>query len=203
MVIRWSVSRCLRFIDGHPSPSTNRKWMSCRTRHSHNQIKILGRSFPCSRAGRTVVAETDRVSARRDAIDQIDRTTLIVSTHPQQKSGWLRRNSSTRCAGHRQRGAVRVEGCHVRSVSASGMAQADSAWGGLHTRWICAFRGVAVDVLRALAGAGYAAGKATQGRGDFAGACCVSAARHNRTRHRDDLAFADSDRCAERRWLAR
>lgn len=39
-----------------------------------------------------VVVETDPVSALRDAIDQLEPDEVIVSTHPQQKSGWLRRN---------------------------------------------------------------------------------------------------------------
>jgi hypothetical protein len=40
-----------------------------------------------------VVVETDPVSALRDAIDQLEPDEIIVSTHPQQKSGWLRRNA--------------------------------------------------------------------------------------------------------------
>jgi hypothetical protein len=40
-----------------------------------------------------VVVETDPVSALRDAILQIEPDEVIVSTHPQQKSGWLRRNA--------------------------------------------------------------------------------------------------------------
>jgi hypothetical protein len=40
-----------------------------------------------------VVVETDPVSALRDAINQLEPTEIIVSTHPQQKSGWLRRNA--------------------------------------------------------------------------------------------------------------
>jgi hypothetical protein len=39
-----------------------------------------------------VVVETDPVSALRDAIDQLEPDEIVVSTHPQQKSGWLRRN---------------------------------------------------------------------------------------------------------------
>jgi hypothetical protein len=39
-----------------------------------------------------VVVETDPVSALRDAIDQLEPDEIIVSTHPQQKSGWLRRD---------------------------------------------------------------------------------------------------------------
>jgi hypothetical protein len=40
-----------------------------------------------------VVVETDPVSALRDAIDQLEPDGVIVSTHPQQQSGWLRRNA--------------------------------------------------------------------------------------------------------------
>jgi hypothetical protein len=40
-----------------------------------------------------VVVESDPVSALRDAIDQLEPDEVIVSTHPQQKSGWLRRNA--------------------------------------------------------------------------------------------------------------
>jgi hypothetical protein len=40
-----------------------------------------------------VVVETDPVSALRDAIEQIEPDEVVVSTHPQQKSGWLRRNA--------------------------------------------------------------------------------------------------------------
>ncbi len=40
-----------------------------------------------------IVVETDPISALRDAIDQLEPDEVIVSTHPQQKSGWLRRNA--------------------------------------------------------------------------------------------------------------
>jgi hypothetical protein len=40
-----------------------------------------------------VVVETDPVSALRDAIAQLEPDEVIVSTHPRQKSGWLRRNA--------------------------------------------------------------------------------------------------------------
>jgi predicted deacetylase len=40
-----------------------------------------------------IVVETDPVSALRDGIDQLEPDEVIVSTHPQQKSGWLRRNA--------------------------------------------------------------------------------------------------------------
>jgi hypothetical protein len=40
-----------------------------------------------------IVVESDPVSALRDAIHQLEPHEVIVSTHPQQKSGWLRRNA--------------------------------------------------------------------------------------------------------------
>ena len=40
-----------------------------------------------------VVVESDPVSALRDAIDQLRPDEVIVSTHPQPQSGWLRRNA--------------------------------------------------------------------------------------------------------------
>lgn len=40
-----------------------------------------------------VVIESDPVSALRDAIHQLEPDEVIVSTHPQQKSGWLRGNA--------------------------------------------------------------------------------------------------------------
>jgi len=40
-----------------------------------------------------VVVETDPVSALRDAVNQLEPDEIIVSTHPLQKSGWLRRNA--------------------------------------------------------------------------------------------------------------
>jgi hypothetical protein len=40
-----------------------------------------------------VVVEADPVSALRDAIAQLEPDEIIVSTHPQEKSGWLRRNA--------------------------------------------------------------------------------------------------------------
>jgi len=43
--------------------------------------------------GTGIVVETDPVASLRDAIDQLEPDEIIVSTHPQQKSGWLRRNA--------------------------------------------------------------------------------------------------------------
>jgi hypothetical protein len=40
-----------------------------------------------------VVVESDPVSALRDGIAQLEPDEIIVSTHPQQQSGWLRRNA--------------------------------------------------------------------------------------------------------------
>jgi hypothetical protein len=39
-----------------------------------------------------VVIEADPVSALRDAIQQLEPDEVVVSTHPQKQSGWLRRN---------------------------------------------------------------------------------------------------------------
>jgi hypothetical protein len=39
-----------------------------------------------------VVVETDPVSALRDATDRLQPDEIVVSTHPQKQSGWLRRN---------------------------------------------------------------------------------------------------------------
>ncbi len=49
-----------------------------------------------------LVVDADPVNALRDAIHQLEPDEIIVSTHPQQKSGWLRRNAvdqMRRCAG--------------------------------------------------------------------------------------------------------
>jgi hypothetical protein len=40
-----------------------------------------------------VVVEADPVSALRDAIAQLEPDEIVVSTHPKEKSGWLRRNA--------------------------------------------------------------------------------------------------------------
>jgi len=40
-----------------------------------------------------VVVESDPVSALRDAVNQLEPDEVIVSTHPRQKSGWLRRDA--------------------------------------------------------------------------------------------------------------
>jgi len=40
-----------------------------------------------------VVVESDPVAALRDAIHQLEPDEVIVSTHPESKSGWLRRNA--------------------------------------------------------------------------------------------------------------
>lgn len=39
-----------------------------------------------------IVVEADPVSALRDAIHQLEPDEIVVSTHPQKQSGWLRRN---------------------------------------------------------------------------------------------------------------
>jgi hypothetical protein len=51
-----------------------------------------------------IVVESDPVAALRDAVDQLHPDEVIVSTHPQAKSGWLRRNAveqMRRVAAHR------------------------------------------------------------------------------------------------------
>ena len=56
-----------------------------------------------------VVVEADPVSALRDAIDQLEPDEIIVSTHPQKQSGWLRRNmvdQMRRVAGDRSRSST-------------------------------------------------------------------------------------------------
>ena len=40
-----------------------------------------------------VVVEADPVSALRDAVAQLEPDEIVVSTHPQRQSGWLRRNA--------------------------------------------------------------------------------------------------------------
>jgi hypothetical protein len=50
-----------------------------------------------------VVVEADPVSALRDAIDHLEPDEVIVSTHPQKQSGWMRRNmveQMQRVSGH-------------------------------------------------------------------------------------------------------
>jgi hypothetical protein len=43
-------------------------------------------------AAHGLVVDADPVSAVRDAIAQLEPDAIVVSTHPQEKSGWLRRN---------------------------------------------------------------------------------------------------------------
>jgi hypothetical protein len=45
------------------------------------------------------VVDADPVNALRDAIHQLEPDEIIVSTHPQQKSGWLRRNAVDQMRG--------------------------------------------------------------------------------------------------------
>jgi hypothetical protein len=50
-----------------------------------------------------IVVESDPVAAVRDAVEQLEPDEVIVSTHPQQRSGWLRRNvvdQTRRVASH-------------------------------------------------------------------------------------------------------
>src|SRR5205807_10628481 len=46
-----------------------------------------------------IVVESDPVSAVQDAIHQLEPDEIVVSTHPQQKSGWLRRNAVEQMRG--------------------------------------------------------------------------------------------------------
>jgi len=55
--------------------------------------KTLGLLHDAGVAANGVVVETDPVSAVRDAIAQLQPDEVVVSTHPQQKSRWLRRNA--------------------------------------------------------------------------------------------------------------
>ena len=55
--------------------------------------KVLGLLRDAGIPAEGVVVECDPVSALRDAIDQLEPDEVIVSTHPQPKSGWLRRNA--------------------------------------------------------------------------------------------------------------
>jgi len=54
-----------------------------------------------------IVIESDPVSALRDAIHQLEPDEIIVSTHPQKQSGWLRRNMVDQM--HRVAGAIPFE----------------------------------------------------------------------------------------------
>jgi len=62
---------------------------SARRRLDKTLDLLREHGIPCE----GVVTETDPVSALRDAIDQLEPDEVIVSTHPEQKSGWLRRNA--------------------------------------------------------------------------------------------------------------
>ena len=54
-----------------------------------------------------VVVEADPVSALRDAIAQLEPDEIVVSTHPQRQSGWLRRNAVDQM--HRVAGSIPFE----------------------------------------------------------------------------------------------
>jgi hypothetical protein len=55
--------------------------------------KTLERLHAAGLRASGVVVEADPVSALRDAIEQLEPDEVMVSTHPQQQSGWLRRNA--------------------------------------------------------------------------------------------------------------
>jgi hypothetical protein len=54
-----------------------------------------------------IVVESDPVSALRDAIHQLEPDEIVVSTHPQKQSGWLRRNMVDQM--HRVAGTIPFE----------------------------------------------------------------------------------------------
>jgi hypothetical protein len=66
-----------------------------------------------------LVVEADPVQAARDAIAQLDVDEIVVSTHPQQRSGWLRRDVVERI--RQVAGSIPVE--HV--VAERGVAEAN------------------------------------------------------------------------------
>src|SRR5438105_8586582 len=55
--------------------------------------KVLDRLRKAGIPATGVVVESEPVSALRDAIHQLEPDEVVVSTHPQAKSGWLRRNA--------------------------------------------------------------------------------------------------------------
>jgi len=67
-----------------------------------------------------IVVECDPVSALRDAIDQLSPDEVIVSTHPQAKSGWLRRNAVEQM--HRVAGDLPFQHVVVDLTEESGQA---------------------------------------------------------------------------------
>jgi hypothetical protein len=67
-----------------------------------------------------VVVEADPVSALRDAIDQLEPDEVIVSTHPQKQSGWMRRNMVDQM--HRVAGSLPFEHIVVDLGAESGAA---------------------------------------------------------------------------------
>ena len=54
--------------------------------------KTVGKLRELGIPAQGLVVEADPVDALRDAIHQLEPDEVIVSTHPEQKSGWLRRN---------------------------------------------------------------------------------------------------------------
>ena len=54
--------------------------------------KTVGKLREAGIPAQGLVVEADPVDALRDAIHQLEPDEVIVSTHPEQKSGWLRRN---------------------------------------------------------------------------------------------------------------
>ena len=66
----------------------NTRRASARRRLDQALDKLRGEGIPAD----GVTFEADPVAVLRDGINQLEPDEVIVSTHPQQKSGWLRRN---------------------------------------------------------------------------------------------------------------
>jgi hypothetical protein len=73
-VIPWSLSRYLRWDDGHPSPSPHRKWRLYGTRPSHTQIGTVA----LSQSSALLVAGTTATSA----VGLIRRPSLHLGAQP-------------------------------------------------------------------------------------------------------------------------
>ena len=67
----------------------NTRRASARRRLDQALDKLRGEGIPAD----GVTFEADPVAVLRDGINQLEPDEVIVSTHPQQKSGWLRRNA--------------------------------------------------------------------------------------------------------------
>src|SRR5581483_11943958 len=66
----------------------NTRRASARRRLDQTLAQLRAEGIPAD----GITVEADPVSVLRDSINQVEPDEVIVSTHPQQKSGWLRRN---------------------------------------------------------------------------------------------------------------